>query len=211
MICGPCGETVRKQSFATQRAAWLCAICRGFMVLAFPPHHESSLKYLHLLNACDLVYNTRSFISLPAATSCAMLTQLALKCPSSVKSSSVCWWGGGEAEKRRVTGSSPGVAKTWNVFRYQGAGSPSVHCRGTFEQGNEPSNAHIGPCDELAANPGMHPAVADVLSPVTQEGKGECSLLGFVQWTQRDAPGTLQHQHRKAATSGALKIQRRFI
>lgn len=32
--------------------------------------------------------------------------------------------------------------------------APSEHCQGALEQGPEPTNAHIGPCDELATHPG---------------------------------------------------------
>lgn len=33
--------------------------------------------------------------------------------------------------------------------------TPSEHCRVALEQGSEPTNARIGPCDELATHPGM--------------------------------------------------------
>lgn len=35
------------------------------------------------------------------------------------------------------------------------ASTPSEHCSGTLEQGTEPKDAHIGPCDELVSHPGV--------------------------------------------------------
>ncbi|TWW79831.1 hypothetical protein D4764_10G0008610 [Takifugu flavidus] len=37
----------------------------------------------------------------------------------------------------------------------EGAKTSLQHCGGTHEQGIEPTNGHIGPCDELATHPGV--------------------------------------------------------
>lgn len=49
------------------------------------------------------------------------------------------------------------------MFGQQGK-VPSEDCRGTLEKGTEPTNAQIGPCDELATHPGMDPAFAHCVS-----------------------------------------------
>lgn len=64
--------------------------------------------------------------------------------------SSVCWevgWGVEGPRERQNVGS---------VLVVRGdARTPSEHCSGTLEQGTEPKNAHIGPCDELVSHPGV--------------------------------------------------------
>lgn len=42
----------------------------------------------------------------------------------------------------------------------KGARTPLEHCQSTLVQGPEPTNAHIGLCDELSAHPGADPTFA---------------------------------------------------
>lgn len=45
----------------------------------------------------------------------------------------------------------------------EGAGTPWEHCQVTLEQSSEPTNAHAGPCHELATHPGVHPGFTDTV------------------------------------------------
>lgn len=58
----------------------------------------------------------------------------------------------------------------------KGSKTPSEHRRGALEQGVEPTNAHIGPYDELATHPGDLPCLNPYVHPPHEGDKDETRL-----------------------------------